>query len=53
MEVRKKISQKRSPSACDTEAPAASYPNQEHHHDDAVQYFDSDDDDVIVENTAQ
>ena len=48
MEVRKKIAQKRAPSACATEVPASNSPNQEHHQDDAAQYFDSDDD-VIVE----
>ena len=50
MEVRKKISQRRAPSAYAIEAPDANSPNQEHHWDDAAQYFDSDID-FIVETT--
>ena len=42
MEVHKKIAQKRAPSVCATEAPAANITNQEHHQDDAAQESDSD-----------
>ena len=47
MRVSKKISQKRAPSECATEAPAANSPNQEHHQDDSTQDFESYDDFIV------
>ena len=52
MEVRKKIAEKRSLSACATEASADNSTNQEHHQDDTAHEFDSDDD-IIVETPVQ